>query len=306
MTFPPRAIGAQGLRSSLRGDRSRFAPPRAGDGRRGVVEPRRRHRLLVGFVQQPVLHRVMLALMLWVVLGDLSPISSRLPHARAATHTSVASCCGRFGFAASPAYCDPRIIPAIGGTIYAILDGLDARRDGGRDTPGTRLQSTGRASSCVSSPASSGVACRRSSARCFFCSPRGRFLMAATETNTRSLSKPLRSLKIGSCSKARTRACVRRAWSESRLGSHCGFRAFHFCGPCSRSSGRPHPRRAIRIISSASRWKSRFALGFTVMTAAAGLMEAANRGAREAAARSVGVNIVLPFEQARTDIAIAS
>jgi len=79
-----------------------------------------------------------------------------------------------------------------------------------------------------------------------------------------------------------------------------GFRAFHFCGPCVTvfgsariREGHPYYQLGIEIGKALAR------IGFTVMTGGGpGLMEAANRGAREAGGRSVGVNIVLPFEQA--------
>lgn len=79
-----------------------------------------------------------------------------------------------------------------------------------------------------------------------------------------------------------------------------GFRALHFAGPCvtifgSARFGETHPyyeltREVGRRVSG---------LGFTVMTGGGpGLMEAANRGARDAGGPSVGCNIELPFEQA--------
>jgi uncharacterized protein (TIGR00730 family) len=79
-----------------------------------------------------------------------------------------------------------------------------------------------------------------------------------------------------------------------------GFRALHFVGPCvtvfgSARLAAPHPEyaRAREIGGRISR------LGFTVMTGGGpGLMEAANRGAREVGGRSVGCNIRLPIEQA--------
>ncbi len=78
-----------------------------------------------------------------------------------------------------------------------------------------------------------------------------------------------------------------------------GFRAFHFCGPCvtvfgSARVGEGHPYYQLGIEMG----KGLARLGFTVMTGAGpGVMEAVNRGAREAGGGSVGVNIVLPFEQ---------
>jgi uncharacterized protein (TIGR00730 family) len=78
-----------------------------------------------------------------------------------------------------------------------------------------------------------------------------------------------------------------------------GFRTLHFVGPCvtvfgSARFGDQHPYYTLgrEVGARMSR------LGFTVMTGGGpGLMEAANRGAREAGGRSVGCNIQLPMEQ---------
>ena len=78
-----------------------------------------------------------------------------------------------------------------------------------------------------------------------------------------------------------------------------GFRKLHFVGPCVTVFGSArfpegHPYYALardvgRLLAEA---------GFTVMTGGGpGVMEAANRGAREAGGRSVGCNIQLPQEQ---------
>lgn len=78
-----------------------------------------------------------------------------------------------------------------------------------------------------------------------------------------------------------------------------GFRTLHFVGPCvtifgSARFNEGHPyyelaREAGSLLAQA---------GFTVMTGGGpGIMEAANRGAREAGGRSVGCNIELPLEQ---------
>jgi uncharacterized protein (TIGR00730 family) len=79
-----------------------------------------------------------------------------------------------------------------------------------------------------------------------------------------------------------------------------GFRALHFVGPCvtifgSARFGESHP-----FYETARNVGRRVAgLGFTVMTGGGpGLMEAANRGARDAGGLSVGCNIELPLEQA--------
>jgi len=78
-----------------------------------------------------------------------------------------------------------------------------------------------------------------------------------------------------------------------------GFRVLHFVGPCVSvfgsarvAEGSPYYELARQLGAGLSRQ------GFTVMTGGGpGIMEAANRGAREAGGPSVGCNIVLPREQ---------
>jgi uncharacterized protein (TIGR00730 family) len=77
------------------------------------------------------------------------------------------------------------------------------------------------------------------------------------------------------------------------------FRALHFVGPCvtvfgSARTPASHPAYAVARAMGAGLTR----LGFTVMTGGGpGIMEAANRGAREAGGRSVGCAIRLPKEQ---------
>ena len=78
-----------------------------------------------------------------------------------------------------------------------------------------------------------------------------------------------------------------------------GFRKFHFIGPCVTVFGsaryketHPYYKLAREMGSEVSR------LGFTVITGGGpGIMEAANRGAKDVQGRSIGCNIVLPMEQ---------
>lgn len=78
-----------------------------------------------------------------------------------------------------------------------------------------------------------------------------------------------------------------------------GFRALHFIGPCVTVFGsarfatdHPYYAQARQVGYALSQ------LGFAVMTGGGpGLMEAANRGAKEAGGRSVGCSIALPQEE---------
>jgi len=78
-----------------------------------------------------------------------------------------------------------------------------------------------------------------------------------------------------------------------------GFRQLHFIGPCVTVFGSARFPETHPHYEFARSVGEHLALaGFTVMTGGGpGIMEAANRGAKDVGGRSVGCNIVLPMEQ---------
>ena len=78
-----------------------------------------------------------------------------------------------------------------------------------------------------------------------------------------------------------------------------GFRALHFVGPCVTVFGSARFDERHEYYRLAREIGARIArAGFTVMTGGGpGIMEAANRGAKDVGGRSIGCNIVLPKEQ---------
>jgi len=78
-----------------------------------------------------------------------------------------------------------------------------------------------------------------------------------------------------------------------------GFRALHFVGPCVTVFGSARFKEDHRYYAMAREVGAGLArAGFTVMTGGGpGIMEAANRGAKDVGGKSVGCNIELPMEQ---------
>lgn len=78
-----------------------------------------------------------------------------------------------------------------------------------------------------------------------------------------------------------------------------GFRALHFVGPCVTIFGSARFKDGHPYYDKTEELAGRIAqMGFTIMTGGGpGIMEAANKGAKEVGGRSVGCNIVLPMEQ---------
>ena len=78
-----------------------------------------------------------------------------------------------------------------------------------------------------------------------------------------------------------------------------GFRALSFVGPCVTVFGSARFKEDHKYYVQARELSAAIAkLGFTIMTGGGpGIMEAANRGAKDVGGKSVGCNIVLPAEQ---------
>lgn len=78
-----------------------------------------------------------------------------------------------------------------------------------------------------------------------------------------------------------------------------GFRTLHFVGPCVTIFGSARFKEDHPFYKQTQTVGAEIAkLGFTIMTGGGpGIMEAANRGAKDVGGRSVGCNIVLPHEQ---------
>ena len=94
-------------------------------------------------------------------------------------------------------------------------------------------------------------------------------------------------------------------WKDFKFTIHVvfdfikGFRTLHYAGPCVAIFGSARFKEDHHYYHKAQEIGGRVAqLGFTIMTGGGpGIMEAANRGAKEVGGRSVGCNIVLPHEQ---------
>ena len=110
---------------------------------------------------------------------------------------------------------------------------------------------------------------------------------------------------VGSKSEAEFLEGPRSRWKEFKFlikvmnEFFYGFRKLHFTGPCVTVFGSARFDENHKYYAQARQMGQEIAkLGFTVMTGGGpGIMEAANRGAKDVGGRSIGCNIILPREQ---------
>ena len=121
-------------------------------------------------------------------------------------------------------------------------------------------------------------------------------LLPGERDAVRSASRPDRMLLEGPHSRRKDLWLVLRTVRDFITG----FRTLHFVGPCVTVFGSARYTESDPYYALGREVGRALAgMGFTVMTGGGpGLMEAANRGARDAGGRSVGCNIELPTEQA--------
>lgn len=97
------------------------------------------------------------------------------------------------------------------------------------------------------------------------------------------------------------RSRTKELWGIMRIGWEFlrVFRVLHFVGPCVTIFGSARFTEGHEYYELTRKIGAAVAdLGFSVMTGGGpGLMEAANRGAKDAGGTSIGCNILLPFEQ---------
>jgi uncharacterized protein (TIGR00730 family) len=97
----------------------------------------------------------------------------------------------------------------------------------------------------------------------------------------------------------------RSRWSEFKMAIEVffefikGFRSLHFIGPAVTVFGSARFKEGNEHYDKARELSGKIAkMGFTILTGGGpGIMEAANRGAKDVGGKSVGINIILPHEQ---------
>lgn len=120
------------------------------------------------------------------------------------------------------------------------------------------------------------------------------------ENNTRDkIKKKIHEAEVRFLAGPRSR--LKEFGTLMRICMECmkGFRRLHFVGPCVTIFGSARFKEGHAYYELGRQIAAEVThLGFTVMTGGGpGLMEAANRGAKEAGGYSIGCNIVLPHEQ---------
>jgi uncharacterized protein (TIGR00730 family) len=130
-------------------------------------------------------------------------------------------------------------------------------------------------------------------------------MMNEEEYNPQHVNPHVEFTPIGSKQEAVFLEGPHSRWKELTFLVHVmrefiyGFRKLHFIGPCVTVFGSARFKESHPYYNTARQiGREIVKLGFAVMTGGGpGIMEAANRGAKDEGGRSIGCNIILPKEQ---------